>query len=327
MKRLLALSFAILFGAVALSAQGNPYSAGPIQGEVHLPNGDPVPNVYLELKPQEGGGMIQSASTDSAGHFAFPGATVGAGGNYLITAKVPGYEPVHKLLMLVGPETYVSITLVPKPPKNTRNKGATVSVQTLLIPAKARNEYEKGIYSLNRGKPSEAEEAFKKAVQIYPRYAESYLRLSVIYADQSRFSEAKNAIDDAAEITRHDSESYAYLGYLYMKEKQPKKAEKTLRKSIRMKRNDWFAQMELGRLLYNRKDYEGAYPHFRLARKLNPRMPSTHLMLYDDLIRLNRLKQALAELDRFVARFPKNPQAVKMRKMRPVLAAAAAKQD
>lgn len=325
MKGPLTLFFAIVLSAASLFGQGNPYSTGPIQGEVDLPNGQPVPNAYLQLKPEGGGGLIQSASTDSAGHFSFTGGGIGAGGNYVISLKVQGYEPVHRLVMLVGPETYVSITLVPKPGAKP-SKAGIVSVQTLQIPVEARHAYENGLQSLNRGNASEAESAFKKAIRIYPKFTESYLRLSFIYADQNRFSEARDAIHQATRIAKPSSETYAYLGYLYMKEKQPRKAERTFRKSIGMKRNDWFAQMELGRLLYNRKDYKGAYPHFLLARKLGPQMASAHLMLYDDLIRLNKLKQALVELDDFVARFTRNPQAARMRKMRPALAAAAARQ-
>jgi TolA-binding protein len=336
MKHLLVFVLAVLVGAPALFAQGNPYPSNPtggersatIQGQVTLPNGKPAPNVYLRLQPEGVGGLVQSASTDSSGNFTFSGQGISSGANYLITANIQGYAPVHKMVMVTGPDTYVSIGLVAAPGAKPLKPGVApvIPIHKLAIPPKALAEYNKGLQSLDKGKTADAESAFKKAIQIYPKYADSYLRLSAIYADQSRFSEAQKAIDHATKIAKDSPESFAYLGYLYMKEKQPQKAEKSFQKSIEMGPNDWFAQLELGRLLYKRKDYMSAYPHFLQARKLHPQIASVHLMLYDDLIHLNKLKEALTELDDFVARFPKNPQADRMRKVRPALAAAAAKQ-
>ena len=79
MKRLIVLVFTILACATILFAQNNPDAVGGIEGEVHLPNGQPAPGVYLQLQPEGIGGLIQTASTDSAGHFTF--GSLGAGAN------------------------------------------------------------------------------------------------------------------------------------------------------------------------------------------------------------------------------------------------------
>jgi Tfp pilus assembly protein PilF len=327
MRRSVVFLAILLFCATGLLAQmnQNPYTNGTIQGEVELPNGQPLPDVYIKLEPENAGGLIQTATTDSAGHFAFAGQGIGAGGNYEISINVQGFEPVNKLVMLTGPSTYVPITLIPKPSKNG-NVGGIVPAVTAAVPPRAVAQFQTGLRNLDQGKASEAERAFKKAIQIDPQYAASYLRLSEIYADQHHFPEAKRAIEQAVRIEKPSSESYGYLGYLYMMEKQPEKARKSFEKSLRMEPKNWFAQLELGRLRYEQKDYAAAYRHFLAARELHPQMATVHLMLYDDLIHLNKYKAALAELDAFVARFPKNPQAARMRKVRPALAAAAAKQ-
>lgn len=337
MKHLLVFVLAVLVGVPALLAQGNPYPSNPtggersatIEGQVTLPNGDPAPNVYLRLQPEGVGGLVQSASTDSSGNFTFGGQGISSGANYIITANIQGYLPVHQMVMITGPSAYVSISLVAAPGAKPLKPGASpvVPVHKLQVPPKAYAEYSKGLQNLDKGKTADAESAFKKAIHIYPKYADSYLRLSAVYADQNRFPEAQEAIDHAVKIRKDNPENSAFLGYLYMKEKQPQKAEQSFQKSIQMQPNDWFAQLELGRLLYNRKDYMNAYPHFLQARKLHPQVKSVHLMLYDDLIHLNKLKEALTELDDFVARFPNDSQAARMRKVRPALAAAAAKQQ
>jgi tetratricopeptide (TPR) repeat protein len=336
MNRILILVLAVLMSATSLLAQGTetpPNStsrmdgsserAASIEGQVSLPDGSPAPYVYLRLEPEGAGGMLQSASTDSSGNFSFSGATVGS--NYNITGSVPGFQPVSKLVMITGQLSYVNITLIALPGTNAAASAAMLKKQA-PVPPKAIEQYNKGLQDLDQGKASDAESAFKKAVKIYPEFANSYLRLSAIYADQNRFPDAEDAIHHAEAIDKGNPDNYAYLGYLYMKQKQPDKAQQSFEKSVQMAPNDWFAQLEMGRLLYDQKGYKDALPHLELAHKLHPQAASVHLLLYDDLIRLNDRKGALAELDDFVARFPNSHEAAQMKKVRPALAAAAAGQ-
>lgn len=326
MKRSLTLILALLFSAAALFAQGgDPYATGPIQGEVHLPNGQPATNINLQIEPQGMGGVMDSTSTDSSGHFSFTGQRIGPGGNYFITVNVEGYQPIHQLVMVTGPFTYLDINLVPVAGVRPSSE-SVISVKQLQLPPAALEEYNRGLQDMDEGKTTQAEEAFKKAIRIDPKFAASYLRLSAIYTDQNRFLDAAEAIGRAEAIDHDNSDNYAFLGYLYLKQKQPEKARQSLEKSIQMAPNRWFAQLELGRLLYDREDYAGALPHLELAHSLHPEVASVHLLLYDDLIRLKKREEALAELDDFVARFPNSQEAARMRVVRPALAAAVAGQ-
>jgi tetratricopeptide (TPR) repeat protein len=326
LKRSLTLILALLFSAAALFAQGgDPYSTGPIQGEVHLPNGQPATNINLQIEPQGMGGVMESTSTDSAGHFSFTGQRIGAGGNYFISVNVQGYQPVHELVMVTGPFTYLDINLVPVAGVKPSSE-SVISVKQLQLPPAALEEYNRGLQDMDQGKTTQAEEAFKKAIRIDPKFAASYLRLSAIYTDQNRFLDAAEAIGRAEAIDHDNADNYAFLGYFYLKQKQPEKARQSLEKSIQMAPNRWFAHLELGRLLYDRKDYAGALPHLELAHNLHPQVASVHLLLYDDLIRLKKRQEALAELDDFIARFPNSHEAARMRAVRPALAAAVAGQ-
>ena len=329
MKRSLILAAAVLLNATCLHAQatgrldGAPQTVAVIQGQVTLPGGNPVPNVYLQLEPEGVGGTVQSATTDSSGNFSFSGAINGQ--NYDVTGTVEGFQPIDKLVMLNGNMTYVYITLVPLAATNAAVSVAKLKMRA-AIPPKAEEQFNKGLESMDRGKTSDAEKDFKNAVRIDPKFAPAFLRLSMIYAERSHFPEAERAIHRAMAIDKDSPDNYAYSGYLYMEEKQPEKAEQSFQKSLHMAPRNWFAQLEMGRLLYGQKNYLGALPHLQIARRLHPQFASVHLLLYDDLIRLGRYKGALAELDDFVAHFPKSKEAPQMRKVRPALAAAAAKQ-
>jgi tetratricopeptide (TPR) repeat protein len=52
-----------------------------------------------------------------------------------------------------------------------------VSVAALQVPAKARKEYEKGSELLEKGNLPEAEKSLRKAIDMYPKFAEAWLRL------------------------------------------------------------------------------------------------------------------------------------------------------
>ena len=65
-----------------------------------------------------------------------------------------------------------------------------VSVASLQVPAKARKEYEKGSESLEKGNLAEAEKSLRKAIDLYPKFAEAWLRLGALEQRQKNTEEA-----------------------------------------------------------------------------------------------------------------------------------------
>lgn len=53
----------------------------------------------------------------------------------------------------------------------------TVSVASLAVPGKPRKEYEKGSELLEKGNLAEAEKSLRKAIDLYPKFAEAWMRL------------------------------------------------------------------------------------------------------------------------------------------------------
>lgn len=332
MKRIVGLLPAVLLCAGPLFAQGNPYpnppkglaaEAGTIEGRVSYPNGKPVANVELQLAPESSWGTAATATTDAAGSFSF--ADLAVGSEYSLTGSVEGFKPIRQMVVVSGLMTYLNITLTrfpgqPIPPT------ATVPAKYANVPPEALEEFHRGVLARARGNAKEAEADFLKAVKIEPAFADAYMRLSAIYADQGRFGEAEKAIRKSLQLKKQGADGYAYLGYVYMREKHPAEAEAAFRKSIAISKDDWFAHLELGRLRYDEKRYLQAYPDLVLAHELHPQTLSVHLLLYDDLIQLGKDKHALHELDEVVRLFPNSPEAARLKRMRPALAAAANRQ-
>jgi len=300
-----------------------------VSGSVTDENGRPLPRARVQLQSVDGG-FAQTTYTDSSGHFSFGDVREGS---YVFAIKAPGYQagtwPVD-----VGYTSQIglSYSLIPKvsgadSAGASRNESNTVSVGQLLIPQKAREEFRKATESEARGKTDEAIRHWNKSIKIYPKYAESFLRLSRIYADRGDFARATANAQRAVAIDGKNAEAYTSLGYAYLKARNLPQAETAFQKAVQLSASDWFSQFWLGQLLLERKDAQGAYPHLLRASKLNPRMPNVFVLLYNDLLLLGRRQDALAELDDFLTRFPNSPLAEEARERREVLAKSLAAGD
>jgi tetratricopeptide (TPR) repeat protein len=201
-------------------------------------------------------------------------------------------------------------------------KDYTISVGDLQVPGKARKEYRRGLDSLSHGKTADARKHFEKAIRIDPKFGESYEQLGLVYAEQGHYPEAEAALEKAVAIDNHDSAAFAYLGYVYQKAGEAAKAGEQFRRSIQLNDANWLSQMGLGQILLEKKQTAEALTHLRRAQQLHPQLPDIYLLVYNALIYLDRGPEALTELDKFLARFPNDPEAPQFRKVRKGLAKA-----
>jgi tetratricopeptide (TPR) repeat protein len=325
----------VLLSAASVRAQGPPSRTGVfgiptendvamIAGRVLYGDGRPATAVTVQLQTSEGA-PAGLESTNSSGEFSFTGIRPG---RYTVMVWQAGYRTVIEVVeargRLAGAANTLVLTLVPegKPGAPARAAGATISVEELKIPEKARREYREGVASLTAGKQAEAASHFERAVKLYPRYAEGYIRLGLVHAEQSQFPRAKREIGKAIQLDPKNPDGYAALGFVHRKAGERAEAAAALRQAIALRESDWFAQMELGALLLEEKKPAEALPHLLRAHQLHPQLASIHLLLYNALIFLDRGRAALAELDEFLAHFPNDPDAVRLRQVRAGLARA-----
>ena len=72
-------------------------------------------------------------------------------------------------------------------------QGLTASATSGQAPKDARKAYEKGLAAAKKDKLDQAEPEFRKAVQIYPKYAEAWLELGKVFEKTERYPEARQA--------------------------------------------------------------------------------------------------------------------------------------
>lgn len=298
-----------------------------LDGQVKFSDGNPAEAAVVQLVSSEGE-VIAEQRTDPSGHFSF---TSLQRGNYSVVASMIGYHSASSLVAYSdGYRRTIELTLVPDSGSagaNGSSSRSTVSVSELEVPEKALREYRKGIESLSRKKISEAQGHFEAAIQIDPQFNESYQQLGLLFAEQGQYPRAEETLQKAIQIDGKNSSTYAYLGYVYQRANQTGKAERAFRQSIGLSDANWLAQMGLGQILIGEKQPEKGLPHLFSAQKLHPGDPAIYLMIYNALISLDRGPEALTELDEFLARFPKDPMAPKLAKVRKGLAEAVREAD
>jgi tetratricopeptide (TPR) repeat protein len=149
--------------------------------------------------------------------------------------------------------------------------------------------YTLGLIEHQRGHFRLAAERFEKAISANPDYTEALLSLSITLNDMGRYEEARTAYERAAEIiSRHGAPS----------------GEDLFRGRIAN------LHKELGELYLALGAYEDAISEFRKALSVAPGFPDLRMRLVTALREAGRTREALGEVDTFLADCPGNSQAL-----------------
>jgi tetratricopeptide (TPR) repeat protein len=113
-----------------------------------------------------------------------------------LRARLPGYR--SDSISLAGHRSLDSpnigtIVLYPM----AKIQGMTASATSGQAPKDARKSYEKGLDAVKKSRPDQAEQEFRKAVGIYPRYAAAWLELGKALEGREHKADARTAYASA----------------------------------------------------------------------------------------------------------------------------------
>ena len=113
-----------------------------------------------------------------------------------LRARLPGYRSTSILLAGRKPMDSPDIGQLVLYPLG-EIEGRAVSVTTALAPKNAKKAYEDGLKAVKKDKKEDAEKNFRKAVELYPRYAEAWTELGKVLLERQKFVEARAALNQA----------------------------------------------------------------------------------------------------------------------------------
>jgi tetratricopeptide (TPR) repeat protein len=141
----------------------------------------------------------------------------------------------------------------------------------------------------------EGEKEVKEALRIKPNLAEAYNNLGVLLYDLKRYVEAEKEYKEALRINPDFANVHNNLGVLLSELKRYPEAEKEFKEALRLNPDDANAHNNLGNLLKELKRYEEAEKEYKEALRINPDYANAHYNLGNLLSELKRYKEAEKE--------------------------------
>ena len=133
-----------------------------------------------------------------------------------------------------------------------------------------------GLSYQNRGELQQAEQCFKKALELNPKNEEAYLKLAMLYKDQSELQQAEQCFKKALELNPKNEGAYLELRWLCAGSEQ---VEGYLNKALELNPKNDGAYVELGLSYRDRGQYQLAEESLQKALELNPKKERIYLDL------------------------------------------------
>ena len=198
---------------------------------------------------------------------------------------------------------------IPRPQSQLAPNGEqTISAAELVIPDKARKEFEKASQAFRKDDFENARKHFEKALEIYPKYALAENDLGVIFMKTGERELGRAAFEKAMALDPHQAQPYLNLGRFALNDKQPERAEQLLTTVVRLdpRNAEAFlllavAQLELGKL---REAVESAHRVHLLG---DDKLASAHMMAARALRAYGHYEEAAAEYEAYLRETPAGP--------------------
>jgi tetratricopeptide (TPR) repeat protein len=266
--------------------------------------------------PGQFGGL--GASTNSNG------ATGGTGGSNPdsaywdceLRARLPGYRSDSILLtgrrMMDSPDVGV-IVLYPL----SKIQGLTASATSSQAPKDARKAYEKGLDAVKKDKPDQAEQEFRKAVQIYPRHAAAWLELGKVLERRDHYPEAREAYANALAADSKYVYPYQQLYQIALREQNWKDLAERTDQLLHLDPYEFPAAYYLNALAHLQlKDYDAAEKsaHKAIEADWKQANPKNHYLLGAILVQKRDWKQAASSFRAYLKAAPNAPEKAQVEK-------------
>jgi len=165
------------------------------------------PSSDRQVRARTGGGFADGASARSA--------LMGCE----LRVSLPGFQSDSVPLYDYGPyETDIDLGTIVLRQRTEEVQGYSVSATTDQAPRKARNAYENGLKRTQNGEWDEAEAQLRQAVEEYSAYAIAWETLGQVLEKQQRPTEAREAYDKAVEADGDYLSPYLLIALLAARE-------------------------------------------------------------------------------------------------------------
>jgi tetratricopeptide (TPR) repeat protein len=233
-----------------------------------------------------------------------------------LRARLPGYRSDTVSLagrrMLDSPDVGV-ILLYPI----AGIQGLTASATSGQAPKDARKAYEKGLTAVKKDKPDQADQEFRKAVQLYPRYAEAWYELGKVLERREHYPEAREAYASALAADSKYVYPYQQLYQLALREQNWKDLADKTDQLLHLDPYEFPAAYYFNALAHLQlKEYDAAEKSAHQAVEADRKQmnPKTHYLLGAILIQKQSWTDAAVSFRAYLKAAPNAPDKAQVEK-------------
>ncbi|HET7440050.1 MAG TPA: tetratricopeptide repeat protein, partial [Terriglobales bacterium] len=186
------------------------------------------------LRENELSGLAQASDSAGFGRGENNGTLQERWRNCQLQAVLPGFTSdvieVGPHLLGMGNADVGTIVLH----RQSQVEGLTISATTAAAPAKARNNYEKGRELAKKQKWEQATEKFRKAVELYPKYAVAWVELGRVQAQNKDAAAARQSFRQAVAADPKFLNPYRELAKLAFRDQQWQEVVDTTAEALKL---------------------------------------------------------------------------------------------
>ena len=275
--------------------------AGP-QGNANLSAADQTP---LSMPGMSGGGYQGSMG----GYGGFGNLT-----GCELRVAVDGYLPATHILS--GPPELTTMDVgTLRLTRIAGVQGSAISVTSMLVPGKARKEFEQGDKDARNNKYKSAADHLEKAVAEYDAYAAAWNELGGVYIATHEPDKAREAFEKAMTADPKYIPPYVNLANLQLQAQDYENAVGTAGKALDLNPSIPIANyvQAVGNFKLNRLD-DAEKSAQEVEKGPHQNLPQVYALLTDIFLMKNDYPNAAAQMRAYLKAWPKGPFAPEMKK-------------
>jgi tetratricopeptide (TPR) repeat protein len=291
--------------------------AGHITGRVRLDTGQLADNVRVQLRSDMVAYQTET-ETDRQGRFSFTGIPLTT---FHLTVEYPGYHPFSSFIDIsMSRMSYEDVTLRRDRSKDERNvapEGPTAVIDARLaqMPPEAKAELDKGMKRRAAQDTAGALEHYKKAIELFPSFAEAYFVMGGIYLENGSLKLAEEAFAKAVSIENRLANAQLALGLTRNLMGLMPQAEAPLLRAVELDPKNPDAHFELAKNQFALRKFPGAEVQAEKSLELKPQNPPVYVVLGYALLRQKKVAGAEQAFRQFLSIDPASPMAGDIRQI------------